>query len=95
MILSLKRLAKKNTGCHLLGKPCAQCYSKPFTWINSVNEPVNPVRQIQLSSFYVEGNQGSTGASLVDQMVKNVPAMQETQVQSLGQEDLLEEEMAT
>ena len=39
--------------------------------------------------------QGSTGASLVDQMVKDVPAMQETQVQSLGQEDLLEEEMAT
>ena len=28
-------------------------------------------------------------------MVKNLPAMQETQVQSLGQEDLLEREMAT
>ena len=28
-------------------------------------------------------------------MVKNVPATQETQVQSLGQEDLLEKEMAT
>jgi len=28
-------------------------------------------------------------------MVKNPPAMQETQVQSLGQEDPLEEEMAT
>ena len=28
-------------------------------------------------------------------MVKNVPAMQETQVQSLGQEDPLEKEMAT
>ena len=28
------------------------------------------------------------GASLVAQMVKNLPAMQETQVQSLGQEDL-------
>ena len=28
-------------------------------------------------------------------MVKNPPAMQETQVQSLGQEDLLEEGMAT
>ena len=28
-------------------------------------------------------------------MVKNPPAMQETQVQSLGQEDSLEEEMAT
>ena len=27
--------------------------------------------------------------------VKNLPAMQETQVQSLGQEDPLEEEMAT
>ena len=35
------------------------------------------------------------GASLVAQMVKNLPAMQETQVQSLGQEDLLEKEMAT
>ena len=28
-------------------------------------------------------------------MVKNLPAMQETQVQSLGQEDLLEKEMAS
>ena len=29
------------------------------------------------------------------QMVKNLSAMQETRVQSLGQEDLLEKEMAT
>ena len=34
-------------------------------------------------------------ASLVAQTVKNPPAMQETQVQSLGQEDPLEKEMAT
>ena len=34
-------------------------------------------------------------ASLVSQMVKNLPAMQETQVQSLGQEDPLEKGMAT
>ena len=34
-------------------------------------------------------------ASLVTQLVKNLPAMQETQVQSLGQEDPLEKEMAT
>ena len=34
-------------------------------------------------------------ASLVAQMVKNPPAMQETWVQSLGQEDPLEKEMAT
>ena len=34
-------------------------------------------------------------ASLVAQMVKNLPAIQETQVQSLGQEDPLEKGMAT
>ena len=34
-------------------------------------------------------------ASLVAQLVKNPPAKQETQVQPLGQEDPLEEEMAT
>ena len=33
-------------------------------------------------------------ASLVDQMVKNLPAMQRTQVQSLSREDPLEKEMA-
>ena len=35
------------------------------------------------------------GASLVAQMVKNLPVMQETRVQSLGWEDPLEEEMTT
>ena len=35
------------------------------------------------------------GTSLVAQMVKRLPAMRETQVQSLGWEDLLEKEMAT
>ena len=34
-------------------------------------------------------------ASQVVQMVKNLPAMQETQVRSLGQEDPLEKGMAT
>ena len=34
-------------------------------------------------------------ASLVAQMVKRLPAMQETGVQSLGWDDLLEKEMAT
>ena len=34
-------------------------------------------------------------ASLVAQMIKCLPAMQETGVQSLGQEDPLEKEMAT
>ena len=36
-----------------------------------------------------------TFASPVAYMVKNLPAMWETQVQSLGQEDLLKKEMAT
>ena len=36
-----------------------------------------------------------TKASLVVQTVKNLPAMQETQVRSLGGEDPLEKEMAT
>ena len=33
--------------------------------------------------------------SLVAQMVKNLPSMQETRVQSLGREDTLEKETAT
>jgi len=37
----------------------------------------------------------SRWASLVAQMVKNPPPMQETRVQSLGQKDLLEKRMAT
>ena len=35
------------------------------------------------------------GASLIPRLVKSLPAMQETQVQSLGWEDTLEKEMAT
>ena len=35
------------------------------------------------------------GTSMVAQTVKNLPAMQETQVWSMGQEDPLEKEMAT
>ena len=36
-----------------------------------------------------------TKASLVAQMLKNLPAMQETQVRSLGWDDPLEKGMAT
>ena len=38
---------------------------------------------------------GKLRSSLVAQTVKNLPPMQETQVQSLGWEDLLEKTMAT
>ena len=37
----------------------------------------------------------TSGASLIAQLVKDLPAMQETWIQSLGQEDPLEESMAT
>ena len=47
-----------------------------------------PVGSHYLSILYME-------ASLVAQMVKNLPAVQETQVGSLGWEDPLEVEMAT
>ena len=43
-----------------------------------------------LASIYM-----NIGASLVAQMIKNQPAMQETSVGSLGGEDPLEEGMAT
>ena len=38
---------------------------------------------------------GIMGMSLVAQTVKKLPAMKETQVQSLGQEDTPEKEVAT
>ena len=47
--------------------------------------------QTRLSNFHFYG----FGASLLAQMVKNLPAMRETQVWSLGQEDPLENGMAT
>ena len=37
----------------------------------------------------------TSGASLIAQLVKDLPAMQETWIQSLGQEDPLENGMAT
>ena len=44
---------------------------------------------------YKEGDKNNNKDSLVAQMAKSLPAMQETQVQSLGWEDALEKEMAT
>ena len=44
---------------------------------------------------FLSKSQTSWWASLVAQSVKNLPAVQETQVGSLGWEDPLEKEMAT
>ena len=57
-------------------------------WLASLSSSF-PVESI-LPPFYLP-----LVASLVAQTVKRLPAMQETQVQSLGREALLEKEMAT
>ena len=51
--------------------------------------------ELRNGSGYIFVNIYLSGASLVAQMVMNLPVMQETQVQSLGQEDPLEKGMAT
>ena len=52
-----------------------------------------------LGYFYlyvpIQNSYSKFGASLVAQMVKRLPALRETWVQSLGREDPLQTEMAT
>ena len=45
--------------------------------------------------FLLKGANTEKGAPLVAQTGKNLPAMQETRVRSLGWEDLLEKKMTT
>ena len=61
------------------GKPCSGSVTVLLLSVNSML--MNQVK--------------SYGASLVAQTVKNLPALQETQVRSLDQEDPLEKEMVT
>ena len=51
-------------------------------------------KKILCSRLFYDSLHGKR-ASLVTQMVKNLPAMQEIPVRSLGREDLLEKGMAT
>ena len=57
------------------------------TWYRMAKMPYNIVDNSKAST--------SDWTSLVAQMVKYLPTMWETRVQSLGWEDLLEKEMAT
>ena len=52
-------------------------------------------QQNNVSAFNMLSSLIIAGASLVAQLVKNLPAMQETWVQSLALEDPLEKEKAT
>ena len=67
------------------------------TWFNPVYSqiPWGDAKAGIVGFFASGGFTSQLRASVVAQMVKNLPAMQETQVQSLGQEDPLEKEMAT
>ena len=72
-----------------LFKNCPEIKDKESLWKHSrlkKTKRTSPSGQSWFSTVW---------ASQVAQMVKNLPAMQETWVQSLGQEDPLEKEMAT
>ena len=65
-------------------------YFQHPTWCQAQEWAVNLENMLnQIHKFFP-----SNGASLVAQMAKNLPAMQETQVQYLSREDPLEKEMA-
>ena len=54
-----------------------------------------PTKEPRGHNLHCHSPNNLDGASLVAQTVKRLPAMRETQVRSLGQEDPLEKEMAT
>ena len=62
-----------------------------FLTTNTTWEALSESTQFQLNDIQDKRR----GASLVAQILKNLPAMQETWVQSLDQEDPLEKGMAT
>ena len=66
-----------------------KCQSKPLFQLKV------PLKQNLYGWIYIYTWPSGLWASLVAQIVKNLPGMQETWVQSLGWEDLLEEGMAT
>ena len=61
----------------------------------SVSDQENKTQASKFHRRNLTGNYCTEGAFLVAQTVKNLPAMQETGVQSLGQEDPLEKRMGT
>ena len=84
----LIRMAKMKTG----NTTCCQVCGATITLIHCCRE-CRMVLCKTVLQFLIPLN--FEGISLVAQSVKNLPAMQETQVRSLGQEDPLEKEMAT
>ena len=85
-------------GGYITSSPCSQTFGHRLELQPSaLLGPSLPTADLEVStslSLYLP-TYLPTGASLVAQMLKNLPAMQETQVQSLGREDSLEKGMAT
>ena len=63
--------------------------------VNADGDCSHEIKMFASSKKTITNLDSITGTSLVAQTVKRLPTMQKTQVQSLGQEDLLEKEMAT
>ena len=80
-------LCTLETAMEILGKPLVWCPLLVF-----LNHPELPTIAWWLASCLPGCG---LGTSLIAQLVKNLPAMQETPVQFLGQEDLLGKGQAT
>ena len=72
-----------------------QEYWSGLPYLSPEDLPNPGIEPVSLMSPALAGGFFTTRASLVAQRLKRLPAVWETQVQSLGQEDPLEEEMAT
>ena len=76
---------------------CATVYgvTKSWTQLNTYTEKLTELKETLTSVHQFIKGYNKRGASLVAQMVKNLPAKQETLVKSLGPDDPLKKGMAT
>ena len=65
------------------------------SFFSSPGDLPNPEIKLESPALQADASPTELWASLVAQIVTHLPAMQETQVQSLGWEDPLEKEIAT
>ena len=69
--------------------------TKSWTQLSTYTEKLTKLKETLTSVYQFIKGYNKGGASLVAQMVKNLPAKQETLVQSLGPDDPLKKGMAT
>ena len=99
LLIHRKRAPHRDHSCY--------CHRRE-EWCRQTSQFLNVGTVLHLKSKQVDNNKNwpceppvwgfmfiGKGTSLVAQMVKHLPTMWETQVQSLGREDPLEKEMAT